>query len=57
MKRLRCEFSKMEIVGFGIRVGYYPCLEGPYITLYFYRYRFDLWFGLESYWIPLSDRS
>lgn len=35
--------------GYGLRVGYWPCLRAPYMQLAFGRRRLDVWFGDPSY--------
>ena len=34
----------------GVKVGYWPCLKGPFVSLCVGRRRLDLWIGLPSYW-------
>lgn len=34
----------------GLKVGYWPCLKGPFISLALGYRRIDLWFGLPSNW-------
>jgi hypothetical protein len=36
-------------IGFGARVGFWPCLEAPYLQVAFHRWRIEMWFGLPSY--------
>jgi hypothetical protein len=36
-------------LGYGLRVGYWPCLEAPYVQVAFHRWRIEAWFGLPSY--------
>ncbi len=35
--------------GFGLRVGYWPCLRGPYLQIALGTRRLDVWHGLPSY--------
>lgn len=35
---------------FGVRVGYWPCVYGPHITLSVFYWRFDVWCGYPAYW-------
>lgn len=35
---------------FGARVGYWPCVKAPHITVSFLFWRVDVWCGLPSYW-------
>lgn len=39
-------------LGFGIRIGYWPCLKAPYVQIAFALWRLDLWHGLPSYLHP-----
>jgi hypothetical protein len=44
----------------GLRVGYWPCLRGPYVQVVFACWRFEAWFGLPGYstaWRFLLDRN
>jgi hypothetical protein len=36
-------------LGFGIRLGYWPCLRAPYVQFAFAIWRLDVWHGLPSY--------
>jgi hypothetical protein len=36
-------------LGYGVRIGYWPCLRGPYVQLAFHCWRLELWYGLPSY--------
>jgi hypothetical protein len=36
-------------LGFGLRVGYWPCLRAPYVQLSFGSRRLDIWHGDPSY--------
>lgn len=36
-------------VSVGIRIGWWPCLHGPFVSLDVITHRVDLWFGLPSY--------
>lgn len=33
----------------GVRVGYWPCLRGPFVVLDLGTHRIDIWWGLPSY--------
>lgn len=33
----------------GLRVGYYPCLDAPFVQLALAYWRFEFWYGLPSY--------
>lgn len=34
---------------FGVRVGYWPCLKAPFVSLDIASHRWDIWHGLPSY--------
>ena len=34
----------------GAKVGYWPCLKGPFVSVSVGWRRVDLWYGLPSYW-------
>lgn len=34
---------------FGVRVGYWPCLGGPFLAIDVASHRWDLWYGRPSY--------
>lgn len=36
-------------IGFGLRLGWWPCLRGPYLQVAFLYWRLDMWHGLPSY--------
>jgi hypothetical protein len=36
-------------LGYGLRLGYWPCLKAPYVQIAFHRWRLEVWFGLPSY--------
>lgn len=36
------------VIGFGVRVGYYPCLRGPFIQFSVWRWAVDFWHGYAS---------
>lgn len=35
--------------GYGLRVGYWPCLKAPYVQVALAIWRLDVWHGLPSY--------
>lgn len=35
-------------IAFGLRVGYWPCLKGPFISLAAGKVSLDLWWGLKA---------
>ncbi len=36
------------VLAFGMRVGYWPCLRAPFISLSLWNLRIDVWHGLAS---------
>lgn len=48
-KSLHAPLSRVNYVSFGIRFGYWPCLEAPFFELAFGVWRWQIWFGYESY--------
>ncbi len=38
-----------RVISFGLRVGWWPCLQGPFVSLSIGRVSLDLWYGLPSY--------
>jgi hypothetical protein len=34
--------------GYGLRIGYWPCVKGPYLQVAFAIWRADLWHGLAG---------
>lgn len=56
MRAFRCGVSRTKTspagkhaLGFGVRVGYWPCLRAPYVQLAFGSRRYALWYGDPSY--------
>lgn len=56
MRKLRAQIhhNKRDLggvpsVGFGSRVGYWPCLRAPYVQIAFLFWRVDIWHGLASH--------
>lgn len=39
-------------IGFGVKVGYWPCLRAPYIEIAFGTKRYGWWYGLPTYKQP-----
>lgn len=48
-KKIRTAIRDLEHLSFGFRVGYWPCLKGPYVQIVFAGYRLEVWWGLPSY--------
>ena len=36
-------------IGYGLKLGYWPCLRAPFIQISFNRWVFEVWYGLPSY--------
>ena len=36
-------------LGYGLRVGYWPCLRAPYVQVALHHWRVEVWYGLPSY--------
>lgn len=41
--------EELQVRSFGLQVGWWPCLRGPFISLAVNRRRYEVWFGLPSY--------
>lgn len=50
-KKVYPDGTVQHAVGFGIAVGYWPCMKGPYIEIAIGSKRFSVWHGL----LPDSD--
>lgn len=37
------------VICLGLRVGWWPCLGGPFIQLGVWKWRLELWYGKETY--------
>jgi hypothetical protein len=37
------------VLGYGLRVGYWPCLKAPYVQIAFHRWRVEIWHGEPSH--------
>ena len=42
----------LQVRAFGLQVGYWPCLRGPFVALAVNRLRYEVWYGLPSYLSP-----
>lgn len=38
-----------HVLGFGARLGYWPCLRAPFVQVSIGSHIFEAWFGLPSY--------
>lgn len=36
-------------LGFGLKVGYWPCLRAPFVAIYAGSHIFEVWYGHASY--------
>jgi hypothetical protein len=36
-------------LGYGLRIGYWPCLHAPYVQIVVHHWRLEIWDGLPSY--------
>lgn len=41
--------TTLTVQAYGLRVGYWPCLQAPFIELAFHKKRYEVWYGLRSY--------
>lgn len=46
--RNKARYDGVISIGFGQRIGYWPCLRGPFFTVSFLFWRVHLWYGLPS---------
>lgn len=37
-----------SVISFGARIGYWPCLKAPFVSVTFWKWNFDVWHGLPS---------
>lgn len=52
LQRNRRSDSGVTALGFGVRIGYWPCLKAPYVQFAVAFWRLDVWHGLPSYRSP-----
>lgn len=48
-RRSRTSDDGRHAWAFGMRVGYWPCLKGPFVNIEFAIWRIDIWYGLPSF--------
>lgn len=48
----RKPFTSTRVQALGLRVGYWPCLQAPFVQVTVGSHIFEVWFGLESYRKP-----
>jgi hypothetical protein len=36
-------------IGYGPKIGYWPCLQAPFVQFSIHHWVFEIWFGLPSY--------
>ena len=46
--RNRASADGKTAIGFGFRIGYWPCLRAPYVQCTFLFWHFELWHGYAS---------
>ena len=49
LRRTALNDTGERVVLFRIGVGYWPCVEAPFIQIGFWKRLFDVWYGLPSY--------
>lgn len=49
VRRLKRSADGRQSLGVGVRVGYWPCLNAPYVHLTLGPWRVEGWIGLPSY--------
>ena len=42
-------------IGYGLKLGYWPCLRAPFVQISFYCWVFEVWYGLPSYKQPTNS--
>lgn len=52
LRRTRSNAKGQHVIGFGARVGYWPCQEAYYLQFSFWKWNLDIWHGLASYLKP-----
>ena len=45
----RVALTGRHVRSYGARIGYWPCLQAPFVTLDLGTWRLDVWHGLPSY--------
>lgn len=48
-RRSRQRADGRYVWNFGLRVGYWPCLRAPFVTIDYGTHALDLWVGWRSY--------
>ncbi len=46
MKRVRTRYLRRDVISVGIRLGYWPCVGGPFAQLNVGRHYLSIWYGL-----------
>ena len=36
-------------IGYGLKLGYWRCLQAPFVQIDFHRWLIEVWYGLPSY--------
>jgi hypothetical protein len=47
--KLSPDGGPLKVRAFGVRIGYWPCLQAPFIEIALGTKRYELWYGLPSY--------
>lgn len=46
--RFHTKTERREVYSFGIRMGYWPCVNGPFVQVSLGNYYRSVWFGTEE---------
>lgn len=46
--RLRTKVERRIVASIGVRMGYWPCVRGPFVQVNIGRYYRSWWYGLEE---------
>lgn len=47
-RRNKTSPSGAVAIGFGVRVGYWPCLSAPFLQVEFFRWNVSVWHGAKA---------
>lgn len=53
VRRNKTSITGQYTKALGLRVGYFPCLKGPFIEIAVWSYSLAIWYGLEPI-VPVS---
>lgn len=48
-RRSRSSLTVKHAQSIGLRIGYWPCLGGPFVVLYVGSHQLEAWYGLPTY--------